>query len=129
MDSVVALSLEASEEEAVLNPEVDTISQIKTSTEGVVTDPLIFLLQETLTIMEEQSDLVDVEAFLNCSRMGHMAKDCRAPRQQQQRFCGPQRRGRAGHRVGAVSYRRFGPVPEEDKAQASGYTPHSELHQ
>ena len=28
----------------------------------------------------------------NCSRMGHMAKDCRAPRHQQQRFGAPQRR-------------------------------------
>ena len=57
--------------------------------------------------------------------MGHMAKDCRAPRQQQQRFGRPQRCRRVGHRVGAVSYRRLGPVPEEDEAQASGYKPHT----
>ena len=54
-----------------------------------------------------------------------MAKDCRAPRQQQQRFGGPQRRGRAGHRVGAVSYRRLGLVPEKNEVQASSYQPHT----
>ena len=54
-----------------------------------------------------------------------MAKDCRFPRQQQQRLGGPQRRGRAGHRVGAVGYRRLGSVPEVDKALSSGYTTHT----
>ena len=63
MDSVVAHLLEASAEEAVLIPEVDTISQIRTSTEGVVKDPLLVLLRETLTLMEELSDLVAEEAF------------------------------------------------------------------
>ena len=51
-----------------------------------------------------------------------MANNCRAPRQERQRFGGPQRRGRAGHRVGAMSYQRLVPVPEDDEAQASGYT-------
>ena len=62
MDSVVTHFLEASAEEAVLIPEVDTISQIRTSTEGVVKDPLLFLLRETSILMEEQSDLVAEEA-------------------------------------------------------------------
>ena len=62
-DSVVAHFLEASAEEAVLSPEEDIISQIRTSTEGVVKDPFRFTLRETLTPMEEQSDIVAEEAF------------------------------------------------------------------
>ena len=42
--------------------------------------------------------------YFNCNRMGHIAKDRRASRQQQQRLGRFQRRGRARHRIGAVSY-------------------------
>ena len=57
--------------------------------------------------------------------MGHMARDCRAPRQSF-RGGGPQRRGRGGYRVAAINQRRLGPVlEEEEEAQASGYTPHT----
>ena len=76
--------------------------------------------------MEEPSDLVAEAAFNVSTAVGwDTAKDCRAPRQTKKRFVGPQRCGRAGHRVDAVSYRRLGPVFEEDKAQATGYTPHT----
>ena len=70
MDSVVAHFLEASAEEAVLNPEEDTISQIRTSTEGVVKDPLLFLLRETSTLMEELSDRVAEKAFSVSTALG-----------------------------------------------------------
>ena len=70
MDSVVANCLEASAEEAVLIPEVDTISQIRTSTEGVVKDPLLFSLRGTSTPMEEQSDLVAEEVFSVSTAVG-----------------------------------------------------------
>ena len=70
MDSVVANFLEASAEEAVLFPEVDTISQISTSTEGVVKDPLLFLLRETSTLTEKLSDLVPEEAFSVSTAVG-----------------------------------------------------------
>ena len=62
VDSVVALYLEATAEKAFFNPEVDYICQIRTSTEGVVKDFLFFSLQETLTSIKEQSDLVAEEA-------------------------------------------------------------------
>ena len=70
MDSVVANCLEASAEEAVLIPEVDTISQIRTSTEGVVKDPLLVLLRETSTLKDELSDLVAEEAFSFVTALG-----------------------------------------------------------
>ena len=63
MDSVVDLFVEASAEEAVLSPEVDIFNQIKTSTEGVVKDLLLFSLQGISSPLEEQSDLVAEEAF------------------------------------------------------------------
>ena len=70
MDSVVAHFLEASAEEDVLIPEVYTISQIRTSTEGVDKDPLLILLRETSTLMEELSDLVAEEAFSVLTAVG-----------------------------------------------------------
>ena len=63
MDSVVAHFLEAFAEEAVLSPEEDIISLTRTSTEGVVKDPHLFTLRQTLTPMEEESDIVAEEAF------------------------------------------------------------------
>ena len=70
MDSVDAHFLEVSAEEAVLIPEVDTINQIRTSTEGVVKDPLFVLLRETSTLMEELSDLVAEVTFSVSTAVG-----------------------------------------------------------
>ena len=70
MDSVVAHFLEASAEEAVLTPEEDIISQIRTSTEGIVKDTLLFTLQETLARLDEQSDLEVEEAFSVSTAVG-----------------------------------------------------------
>ena len=70
MDSVVAHFLEAFADEAVLSPEEDIISHIRTSTEGVVKGPLLFTLRETLTLLEEQSDLEVEEAFSVSTAVG-----------------------------------------------------------
>ena len=70
MVSAVAHFLEASTEEAVLIPEVDTINQIRTSTEGVVKDPLLILLRETSTLIKDLSDLVAGEAFSVSTAIG-----------------------------------------------------------
>ena len=70
MDSVFAHFLGASVEEAVLIPEVDTTSQIRTPTEGVVKDPLLVLLRETSTLMEKLSDFVAEEAFSVSTAVG-----------------------------------------------------------
>ena len=56
--------------------------------------PSLFFVTNTSTPLEEQSYLVAEETFcFNCTRMNQMAKNWCAPRQQQQRFKGPQRRG------------------------------------
>ena len=51
-----------------------------------------------------------------------MVEDCHAARQQQQRVNGPQRRGRAWHLVGAVSYHRLLVFVVKKEAYAPCYT-------
>ena len=60
---MVADLLEASATNALLNSEGDIISQIKTSTKGVVNNLFLCLLQATITLIYELSDLVAVKSF------------------------------------------------------------------
>ena len=60
----------------------------------------------------------------NCNRLGHIARDCRAPPQQQSRSTPFYRRGGFTNRVSAIDPRRLGAIREGEENEAGKSTTH-----